>query len=244
MDARRRLIVGNWKMNVLRADAVALAGELVERVRAEPPVCELLVCPPATAIEAVARVLVDSGISIGGQDCHTAERGPYTGEISAEMLRDLDCSHVIIGHSERRQDFGETDALARAKVKAAWRAGLTAVLCVGETRSEHRAGRALASVLAEVAAGVPEGTSPHKLVVAYEPIWAIGTDIAPATSDIAHIHAAIRHRLPTGTRILYGGSVNPKNAAEILTISDVDGCLIGRASLKAKDFWAIAMNCR
>jgi triosephosphate isomerase (TIM) len=244
MGARGNLIVGNWKMNGLRADAVALAGELVERVQAEPPACELLVCPPATVIEAVARVLLVSGISIGGQDCHTAERGPYTGEISAEMLRDLGCSHVIIGHSERRQDFGETDALARAKVKAAWRAGLTAVLCVGETRSEHNAGRTLASVLAEVAAGVPEDSSPDKLVVAYEPFWAIGTDIAPATSDIVHIHAAIRSRLPTGTRILYGGSVTPKNAAEILKVSDVDGCLIGRASLIAEDFCAIAMHCR
>ena len=244
MDARRKLIVGNWKMNELRADAVALAGELVKRVQAEPPACELLVCPPATAIDAVSRVLVDTGISIGGQDCHTAERGPYTGEISAEMLRDLGCSHVIVGHSERRHDFGETDALARAKVKAAWRAGLIAVLCVGETLREHKAGRTLASVLAEIAAGVPEGACPAKLVVAYEPIWAIGADTAPATGDIARIHSAIRSRLPTGTPILYGGSVNPKNAAEILAISDVDGSLIGRASLKAEDFCAIAMHCR
>jgi triosephosphate isomerase len=159
------------------------------------------------------------------------------------MLKDAGCSHAIVGHSERRHTCGETDADVRAKTLAAWRAGLVAIVCVGETRLEREAGGALAAVAAQLAGSLPDGATADKLVVAYEPVWAIGTGLTPTTADIAEMHAAIRARIPAGTRILYGGSVNPKNAAEILAHGEVDGALVGGASLKVEDFWAIAQAC-
>ncbi|MBV8888653.1 MAG: triose-phosphate isomerase [Alphaproteobacteria bacterium] len=249
MAGRHRLVAGNWKMNGLHEDGAALARDLGHRAVAaarpggEPLGCELLVCPPAALLATVGPALAGSGIALGGQDCHAAEKGAYTGDISAEMLCDSGCSHVILGHSERRHGHGETDPQIRAKVVGAWRAGLIAILCVGETRAEREAGRAVAVVAGQLAGSTPDGAAPETLVVAYEPVWAIGTGLTPTAADIAEIHAAIRARMPDGTRILYGGSVNPKNAAEILALADVDGALVGGASLKAEDFWTIARAC-
>ncbi len=243
MPEPKQLVAGNWKMNGLRADAIALARAIALRARA-PHACDLLVCPPATLLACVGEALAGSGVALGGQDCHAAPAGAFTGSISAEMLRDSGCSHAILGHSERRQGCGESDSEVRAKTLAAWRAGLVAILCVGETRAEREAGRAIAVVSGQLAGSVPDGAAADKLVVAYEPVWAIGTGLTATNADIAEIHSAIRSRIPAGTRILYGGSVNPKNAAEILALSEVDGALVGGASLKAEDFWAIAQASR
>jgi len=239
MAERNRLVAGNWKMNGLRADGVALARDIAARAR-QPHRCELLVCPPATLLTLVAEVLAGSGVALGGQDCHSEPKGAFTGGISAEMLKDAGCSHVIVGHSERRHTCGEMDADVRAKTQAAWRAGLVAIVCVGETRGEREAGRAMPVVEAQVAGSLPGGADADNLVVAYEPVWAIGTGLTPTLADITEMHAAIRARLPADVPILYGGSVNPRNAREILALEEVDGALVGGASLKAEDFWAIA----
>jgi triosephosphate isomerase len=247
MSERKQLVAGNWKMNGLRADGIALARALAEHARGGDA-CDLLVCPPVTLLIPVGAALAGSGVALGGQDCHAAPSGAYTGSISAEMLKDAGCSHVIVGHSERRPGCGESDGDVQAKTLAAWRAGLVAILCVGETRAEREAGRAVEIVSRQLAGSVPNGTENNgatadTLVIAYEPVWAIGTGLTPTTADIAQIHAAIRSRIPSGARILYGGSVNPKNAAEILALAEIDGALVGGASLKAEDFWAIAQAC-
>jgi len=243
MAARRKLIAGNWKMNGLRADALALARDLAARAGAETPECDLLVCPPATLLTEIGAALAGGPIALGAQDCAAAEKGAFTGDISAEMLKDAGCSHVILGHSERRQGHGESDAAVCAKVAAAWRAGLVAVLCVGETHAEREADLAQAVVAAQLAGSMPDGADAAGLVIAYEPVWAIGTGLTPTLIDIAEIHRAIRGAIPAGVRILYGGSVNPANAADILALDEVDGALVGGASLKADDFWAIAASC-
>ena len=239
MLERKALVAGNWKMNGRRADGVALARAIAERAKA-PHACDLLVCPPATLLRPVGEALAGSGVALGGQDCHAAASGAFTGCISTEMLHDAGCSHVIVGHSERRQTCGESDADVQAKTSAAWRAGLVAIICVGETRSEREAGIAIAVVSNQLAGSVPDDAAADNLVIAYEPVWAIGTGLTPTIADITEMHAAIRSRIPAGTRILYGGSVNPKNAADILALPEVDGALVGGASLKAEDFWAIA----
>jgi triosephosphate isomerase (TIM) len=248
MPERKGLVAGNWKMNGRRADGIALARAIAERAR-EPHACDLLVCPPATLLVPIGEVLggealAGSGVALGGQDCHAAASGAFTGCISAEMLRDAGCSHVIVGHSERRHTCGESDADIQAKTLAAWRAGLVAIVCVGETLAEREADIAIAVVSNQIAGSVPDGAAADKLVVAYEPVWAIGTGLTPTRADITEMHAAIRGHIPPGTRILYGGSVNPKNAAEILALPEVDGALVGGASLKAEDFWAIAQASR
>jgi triosephosphate isomerase (TIM) len=242
MPEPKQLVAGNWKMNGRRSDGIALALALAGHAKGDHA-CDLLVCPPAPLLIAVGEALAGSGIALGGQDCHAAPSGAYTSSISAEMLEDCGCGHVIVGHSERRHGLGESDADVRAKTLAAWRAGLVAILCVGETRAEREAGRAVDIVAGQLAGSVPEGAAADKLVIAYEPVWAIGTGLTPTTADITEIHAAIRGRVPAGTRILYGGSVNPKNAADILSLANVDGALVGGASLKAEDFWAIAQAC-
>ena len=242
MADRKALVAGNWKMNGRRADGIALACAIAERAK-EPHACDLLVCPPATLLVPVGEALAGSGVALGGQDCHPAASGAFTGCISAEMLRDAGCSHAIVGHSERRHTCGESDADVRAKSLAAWRAGLVAIVCVGETRAEREAGIAIAVVSNQIAGSVPDGAGLDNLVIAYEPVWAIGTGLTPTIADITEMHAAIRSLVPSGTRILYGGSVNPKNAAEILALPEVDGALVGGASLKAEDFWAIAQAC-
>jgi triosephosphate isomerase len=245
MASGTKLVAGNWKMNGLRPDGAALAGALVARAASagDEIGCELLVCPPATLLETVGGVLAGSGIGLGGQDCHAAPKGAYTGDISAEMLADLGCKYVILGHSERRQHHRETDALVRDKIGGAWRAGLVAILCVGETQPQRQAGEAVDVVSSQLAGSTPNNAAADNLVVAYEPVWAIGTGLTATTNDIAAMHAEIRARIPAGTRILYGGSVNPKNAAAILSLAEVDGALVGGASLIGEDFWGIARCC-
>ena len=242
MAERKRLVAGNWKMNGLRADGLALAREVAARA-SQPHRCELLLCPPATLLMPVREVLAGSDVALGGQDCHPEPKGAFTGSISAEMLKDAGCTHAIVGHSERRNSCGETDADVRAKTLAAWRAGLIAIVCVGETRAEREAGLAVSVVEAQLAGSLPDNAAADKLVVAYEPVWAIGTGLTPTSADITDMHAAIRARIPAEVRVLYGGSVNPKNAGEILALGEVDGALVGGASLKAEDFWAIAQAC-
>jgi len=225
-------------MNGLRGDGAALAhrlGQLTFAAGGSGPGCQLLICPPASLLAIVGDVVAGSGIALGGQDCHAAPKGAYTGDISAEMLADAGCSHVILGHSERRQGHGEGDAAVHDKVLGAWRAGLVAILCVGET--------AVDVVSAQLAGSVPNGSTSDNLVVAYEPVWAIGTGLAATLEDIATMHATIRGCIPIGARILYGGSVNPQNAADILGLAEVDGALVGGASLDADSFWSIARCC-
>jgi triosephosphate isomerase (TIM) len=245
MPIQTKLIAGNWKMNGLREDGAALALALAERkVAAGAGLrCQLLVCPPATLLSTIGTILAGTGISLGAQDCHTAPKGAYTGDTSAEMLADIGCSHVILGHSERRYGHGETDAIVRDKISGAWRAGLVAILCVGETREQRQAGEAVDVVSAQLAGSIPDGAASNILVVAYEPVWAIGTGLTATSDDISAMHTEIRARIPPGTRILYGGSVNPKNASGILGLAEVDGALVGGASLNADDFWAIASCC-
>jgi triosephosphate isomerase (TIM) len=246
MAVRTKLVAGNWKMNGLREDGAALARALVQRTvaaGASRPGCQLLVCPPATLLTTVGSLIAGSGVALGGQDCHAAAKGAFTGDISPEMLADAGCTHVILGHSERRHGHGEGDAAVREKILGAWRAGLTAILCVGETRTQREAGMAVDIVASQLAGSMPGAAVPDNLVVAYEPVWAIGTGLTATLEDIAAMHAAIRTRLPAGTRILYGGSVNPQNAASILGLAEVDGALVGGASLDAESFWAIARCC-
>jgi triosephosphate isomerase len=243
MITRRPLVAGNWKMNGLRASLAEIAAVKAGMGSAT---CDVAICPPATLIaEAVAQA-AGSALAIGGQDCHAAATGAHTGDLSAEMIADAGGTLVIVGHSERRTDHGETDALVRAKAEAAWRAGLLAILCIGETEAERRSGATMGVLQRQIAGSVPDGATSANLVIAYEPVWAIGTGLTPSEDDIAAAHAHIRLRLADRigaeaalTRILYGGSVKPSNAAAILGLGDVDGALVGGASLKAVDFLPI-----
>jgi triosephosphate isomerase (TIM) len=246
----RPLIAGNWKMNGLRSSMAEFEAMLVgaSKVAAK---ADLLVCPPATLIAAFAAKLAGSkGLLIGGQDCHPKPSGAHTGDISAEMLADAGASAVIVGHSERRADHGEGDSLVRQKAEAAWRAGLTAVVCIGETQSQRDAGKTLDICRGQLQGSLPEGARADNLVVAYEPVWAIGTGLTPTAKDVEQIHQFIRQTLSARfnqegvrMRILYGGSVKPSNARELMGIANVNGALIGGASLKATDFLAIAADC-
>jgi triosephosphate isomerase (TIM) len=247
MADRKRLVAGNWKMNGLRAAGVALAGELARRARETEgggPACDMLVCPPATLLSVVHAAFAGSAVALGGQDCHAEPRGAHTGDISAEMLADAGCTHVILGHSERRQLHRETDADIHAKMLAARRAGLAAILCVGETLPQREGGHAIDVVSRQLDGSIPTNVGRDGLIVAYEPVWAIGTGRSATPDDIARMHAAIRARLSQQARILYGGSVNPGNAASILSLENVDGVLVGGASLVADDFWSIVRCCR
>ncbi|MBO6559053.1 MAG: triose-phosphate isomerase [Nisaea sp.] len=242
---RRVLIAGNWKMNLLRAEGEALAAELAKKFAANG-VADMLVCPPATLIAPVAAVLAGSAVSVGGQDCHMKQSGAHTGDVAAAMIRDLGGSYVIVGHSERRADHGESDATVKAKAEAALAAGLAPIVCVGETEAERDAGKAEAVVEAQIRCSLPDGASETGIVIAYEPVWAIGTGRTPTIDDIAAMHAHMRKVAASmlggadALRLLYGGSVKPGNAVEILGLADVDGALVGGASLKAEDFLAIA----
>ena len=237
---RRGIIAGNWKMNGTRADLAEVAALL----SAHPaPGCEMLVCPPATLIAPMAERFAGTALAIGAQDCHPGLPGAHTGDLAASMLADAGASHVILGHSERRRDHGEADALVAAKVLAARAAGLVALLCVGESAEDRRNGRTEAVVGAQLSASLPEGADARNTVIAYEPVWAIGTGRLPADDEITAIHAFLRDSLVrrlgaagAGIRLLYGGSVGPANAAGILAIPGVDGVLVGGASLKARDF--------
>jgi triosephosphate isomerase len=238
-------------MNGLTADGLALAGELAALMKqaGSDPGFDMLVCPPATLIGGVGSALASSGISLGGQDCHDKSGGAHTGDIAAAMLADLGCSHVIVGHSERRTDHGETSADVAAKASAAVDAGLIPVICVGETEAEKDAGRTMEVLGAQIAGSVPSDLGATRFVVAYEPVWAIGTGRTPTAAEANDIHAGLRKLLEKKVgdvetvRILYGGSVKPSNAAEFLSMEHIDGALVGGASLKAQDFWGIAQVC-
>ena len=250
-DSRRPLIAGNWKMNGLNADVDGLAGDLVKKLaKFHTTTFDMLVCPPFTLLAQVIAVAGDTGLMVGAQDCHVAEKGAHTGDISAAMLADLGCSHVILGHSERRADHGETNASVQGKTKAAWAAGLTAVVCVGETEDERNAGRTLEVVGWQVAQSLPDGASAQNTVIAYEPVWAIGTGRTATPDEAQEVHAFIRGELmaklgdeSAAMKILYGGSMKPGNAASLIALEDIDGGLIGGASLVADDFWAIGQCC-
>jgi triosephosphate isomerase len=243
----RPLIAGNWKMHGLREDGLALARAVAEGAGGAKG-AELLVCPPATLVREVAAALEGgAAVAVGGQDCHAAAKGAHTGDVSAPMLRDAGARFVILGHSERRADHGEGDAAVLAKAEAAMAAGLVPVVCVGESEAERLAGEAEAVVTRQLDGSLPDGFAGAGGVVAYEPVWAIGTGRTPTESDIAAIHGAIRARLRARfgeaggrLRILYGGSVKPANAKPILALENVDGALVGGASLVAADFVAIA----
>lgn len=246
MADRSKLIAGNWKMNGLKRDGLDLARNLGLRfAEMEEPGAELLVCPPFGLVDAVAQVLEGSGVHVGGQDCHVAASGAHTGDVSSEMLVDLGCSHVIVGHSERRADHGEIDLIISEKAAAAHRAGLIAIICVGETEEERLAGNALSVVERQMAGSIPAGATAENTVIAYEPVWAIGTGRTPTEGDVEEMHNHMRGKLagkvadPEAVRLLYGGSVKPGNAAVLLHVPNVDGALVGGASLKAEDFFAI-----
>ena len=241
--ARRPLVAGNWKMNGLQASAGEL--EAVIAGARGLPNADFMICPPATLVPRFAALAQGSRVTIGGQDCHAEPAGAYTGDIAAEMLKDAGAAAVIVGHSERRHYHGETDAMVRAKALAARRAGLLAIVCIGETRAERDAGKTQAVVRTQLDGSLPDGFC--DFVVAYEPVWAIGTGVTPTQNDVADIHRFIRENLCArygnagqGVRILYGGSVKPGNAKELLGIDNVDGALIGGSSLKADEFLAIA----
>lgn len=246
----RPLIAGNWKMNGLRASMAEFEAMIAGASKVTGK-ADLLVCPPATLIADFAAKLVGSKqVAIGGQDCHPKASGAHTGDISAEMLADAGAAAVIVGHSERRADHGESDALVRQKAEAAWRAGLSAIVCVGETQSQRDARQTLDICRGQLQGSLPDGARAGNLVVAYEPIWAIGTGLTPTAKDVEQIHQFIRETLSARfktegerMRILYGGSVKSSNARELLDIANVNGALIGGASLRASDFLAIAAGC-
>jgi len=249
MAGIRPLIAGNWKMN---GDEQSLAEVRVvsEAARLESSV-DVAICPPATLLSRAAAVAASTPLAVGGQDCHAAVNGAHTGDIAAEMIADAGGSLVIVGHSERRADHGEGDSLVRAKAEAAWRAGILAILCVGETEAERRAGKAQEVVGSQLDGSVPDGSTALNLVVAYEPVWAIGTGLVPTGGDIAEMHAHVRAKLLSRfpgeahqIRILYGGSVKPDNASEIFAVDGVNGALVGGASLKATDFLTIVAAAR
>jgi len=243
------LIAGNWKMNGLRSDIEGPDNEdpdhlgeiekLLTMLEGRTDItCDILICPPATLIATMAQYLDGLPIYVGGQDCHIADRGAHTGDVSAPMLGDAGASHIIVGHSERRADHGESDEMVRQKAEAVTRCGLSPIICIGETIEERESGKALDVASRQLMGSIPE-MNIDGIAIAYEPVWAIGTGLTPSLEDIEKMHHHIRSLVGTHTRILYGGSVKPGNAAEILSIDHVNGALVGGASLKAKDFFGI-----
>ena len=248
-DAIRPLIAGNWKMNGLKA-AMAEFEAMVAGAPSVAAKADLLVCPPATLVAAFAEKARGTAVAVGAQDCHPKPSGAHTGDISAEMLADAGAKAIIVGHSERRADHGESDQLVRQKTEAVWRAGLVAVVCIGESEEQRNAGQTLDILRGQLSLSLPDASTANNLVVAYEPIWAIGTGRTPTAADVEQIHKFIRDLLTerfkgegSKMRIPYGGSVKPSNAAELMAIANVDGALVGGASLKAADFLAIAQGC-
>ena len=243
----RPLVAGNWKMNGLKASLSELSAIRDGVMAGGAGRAQTAICPPATLVMAAADLASGSPLAIGGQDCHANQSGAHTGDVSAQMLKDAGAAYAIVGHSERRTDHQETSAQVKAKAEAAIAAGLTAIVCVGESEAQRRAGETLAVVGKQLEESWPAGGSAASLVIAYEPIWAIGTGLTPTPADVAEVHDFIRGvalRLAgaegAGIPLLYGGSVKPSNAAELMAVSNVDGALIGGASLKASDFLAIA----
>ena len=244
-NAPRPLVAGNWKMNGLRASRAELE-KIVAAAKTAPASCDLMICPPTTLLADFAAIAKETPVAIGAQDCHAEASGAFTGDISAEMLRDAGASAVIVGHSERRSLHRETDAEVRAKAEAAAKAGLVAILCLGETREEREAGATLARIERQLEGSLPPKFDGKSLIIAYEPVWAIGTGLTPTVQDVAEVHGFIRAHLrkvaPNAgeqVRILYGGSVKPGNARELMAVPDVNGALVGGASLKADDFMGI-----
>ncbi len=234
----RPLVAGNWKMNGTTPslkEARLLAGMLKD-VRLK---CDVMICPPATLLGAIRTVVKGARIRLGGQDCHWNASGAHTGDISAEMLKDAGCSAVIVGHSERRTGHGETDEIVRRKAEAAHRAGLTAIVCIGETLEQRKAGQTLAVTSRQLKGSVPAGATAANTAIAYEPVWAIGTGLTATVAEVGEVHASIRQQTDPELRILYGGSVKPANAVELMAVADVNGALVGGASLKAADFIGI-----
>jgi triosephosphate isomerase (TIM) len=245
MAARRPLVAGNWKMNGVQ-DSLRELSAIIEGAQALPGV-GLMVCPPATLLAAFAKTARNTPVSIGGQDCHSEPKGAFTGDLSAEMLKDAGATAVIVGHSERRMHHCETDGDVSAKALAARRAGLLAIVCVGETKTEREGGGAEEVVRRQIDGSIPDAATADTVVIAYEPVWAIGTGLTPTPAEVAQMHGFVRGRLAARfgseaerMRILYGGSVNPANARELMRAADVDGALVGGASLRAGDFLAIA----
>lgn len=247
----RPLVAGNWKMNGTGEQLAELRSIGQGFLGGIDTETEALICVPATLLTRARDILSSTPVRAGGQDCHQDDSGAHTGDISAPMLKDAGATHVIVGHSERRTDHGETDALVCAKAEAAWRAGLVAIVCIGETKSEREAGEALAVLSRQIAGSVAQRSTAANTIVAYEPVWAIGTGLTPTARDVAAAHAHIRAELKaklgdaaTRMRILYGGSVKPSNAAELLSIVNVDGALVGGASLTAAEFVPIVLAAR
>ena len=248
--ARKIMIAGNWKMNGLSADGLELAKAIKAEVKLKKRNCEFVVCPPFTLLGTIKKALKGSRIVLGAQDCHFDEKGAHTGDISPLMLLDMGCTYVILGHSERRTDHGETDELVCKKAKAAHKAGLKTIICIGETLAQRESGETIDVCSKQILESVPNEATATDTVIAYEPVWAIGTGKTPTAQDVEDVHAAVRKVLAkklgraqaNKMRILYGGSVKPSNAKELLSLPDVDGGLIGGASLKAADFMAIADN--
>jgi triosephosphate isomerase len=248
-DAIRPLIAGNWKMNGLQASSAEFEA-MIAGAPALAAKADLLVCPPATLIAGFADKAKGTKVAVGAQDCHPKGSGAHTGDLSAEMLADAGAGAIIVGHSERRADHGESDALVRQKAEAAWRAGLTAIVCIGETQKQRDTGQTLDICGGQLNGSLPDGSTAANLVVAYEPVWAIGTGLTPTAQDVEQVHRFIRGVLTDRfkaeggrIRILYGGSVKPSNARELMAVANVNGALIGGASLKAADFLAIAAGC-
>lgn len=242
----KALVAGNWKMNGLKASRKEVAGLARRLAKGKRAACDVLICPPATLIALLKEEAKGTRIGIGAQDCHARASGAHTGDISAEMLKDAGATFVIVGHSERRADHGETDAVVRAKAEAAHRAGLAAIICVGETEAQRDAGETLKVIRGQLAGSIPEGAAAKTTIIAYEPVWAIGTGRTPTAEDVEKVHGAIRAALVkrfgdegAAMRILYGGSVKPSNAAELMAVPNVNGALVGGASLKAEDFHGI-----
>ena len=241
------LVAGNWKMNGQREQAAEL-GKLSEGLDKDPVEgVDVMICPPTTLLMPFAELMKGSKVMIGAQDCHTGISGAHTGDVSAEMLADAGASAIIVGHSERRADHGETDALINEKAQAAWRAGLVAIICVGETNGQRQYGLTLDVVHRQLENATPDGATAKNTIIAYEPVWAIGTGLTPTVEDVKRVHDEMRKQLierfgdgeGAGMRLLYGGSVNPGNARELMAVENVDGALVGGASLKADDFLGI-----
>jgi len=246
----RPLIAGNWKMNGLSDESAVQLKALIEKTNSVGNAnCDVLICPPATLLREMSAIAANSVVSIGGQDCHSAEKGAHTGDLSANMIENTGATYCLVGHSERRTDHKETNGTVKAKAEAALASNLIAVVCVGETLEEREQGKTLAVISDQVKNSLPAGATAKNTVVAYEPVWAIGTGKTPTLSDVAEVHAHIRKDLQgilsdaDGMRLLYGGSVKGSNAAELMALDHVNGALVGGASLKAADFWPIVETC-
>mgnify|MGYP001270279329 CR=1 FL=1 len=247
----RPLIAGNWKMNGLKSAGLREVKKLATRMdKVSKPGCDVLICPPATLLAPLRDAVKGSGIAIGGQDCHGNAAGAHTGDIAAAMLKDIGCGYVIVGHSERRADYGENDRMVRAKAVAAHGAGLRAIICVGETAAERKNGETLKIIGKQLTDSLPKNSTAKNTIIAYEPVWAIGTGLTPTVDDVKEVHAYLRSRLRrrlkadgVAMRLLYGGSVKGSNAAELMAVDNVNGALVGGASLTAADFWPIVETC-